>query len=465
LIFSCPSPPKMRFSLFSVLVFVFCFLPSSWSLYSPSDKVIQLTPQNFQSSVLKSSDLWLVEFYAPWCGHCKNLAPEWKKAAAALEGIVKLGAVDMDAHPQLGQPYEVKGFPTIKFFAINKNKPVDFQGGRTAKDITEWVLSQAKQIVSARLSGKAGSSSSGSSNGGSSGGGSSGSGSSGKKGSQVVTLTAANFDELVLKTDDAWMVEFFAPWCGHCKNLAPHWERASAELDGQVKLGAVDATVYTDLANKYGVRGYPTIKVFKAGEKDKPSDYNGERTADGIISFGRALGGGGESGATVVVKDVLQLTSPEVFDEYCKTDIQLCFLAFLPHIYESSASQRDSYVNFLKQAAEKFGKRGFSFLWTEAGAQFAFEEKLGISSNFYPGVLALNVKKGRYAPMTSSFSEENLADFIRGLQSGREKTIPLPANLPNMVKVDEWDGKDVPKDESAQSPEVDLSDLTAEDDD
>lgn len=49
------------------------------------------------------------------------------------------------------------------------------------------------------------------------------------------------------------MVEFFAPWCGHCKNLAPHWEQAATELKGKVKLGALDATVHTVTAGRYGV--------------------------------------------------------------------------------------------------------------------------------------------------------------------------------------------------------------------
>ncbi len=61
-----------------------------------SSDVIKLTSNNFQREVANSADIWLVEFYAPWCGHCKQLAPQWEKAATALKGIVKLGAVDMD---------------------------------------------------------------------------------------------------------------------------------------------------------------------------------------------------------------------------------------------------------------------------------------------------------------------------------------------------------------------------------
>ena len=66
--------------------------------WSEGSKVVVLTADNFQSLVLDSEDLWMVEFYAPWCGHCKKLAPEFEKAAAALDGMVKLGALDMTEH-------------------------------------------------------------------------------------------------------------------------------------------------------------------------------------------------------------------------------------------------------------------------------------------------------------------------------------------------------------------------------
>ena len=69
----------------------------------------------------------------------------------------------------------------------------------------------------------------------------------------VVELTDSNFEDMVIKSEDIWLVEFFAPWCGHCKNLAPHWAQAATELKGKVKLGAVDATVHTVMASRYGV--------------------------------------------------------------------------------------------------------------------------------------------------------------------------------------------------------------------
>jgi protein disulfide-isomerase A6 len=65
-----------------------------------------------------------------------------------------------------------------------------------------------------------------------------------------------------------------------CKNLAPEWARAATELKGKVKLGVVDATVHTQLAQRYGVQGFPTIKMFPSGKKNgQAEEYDGGRTS------------------------------------------------------------------------------------------------------------------------------------------------------------------------------------------
>lgn len=131
--------------------------------------------------------MWLVEFYAPWCGHCKQLAPSYELAAKQLKGVVKLGAVDMTEHQSVGAPYDIKGFPTIKFFGNDKQKPVDYQSGRDADSIRKYCLDQTISEVNKRT--KSGKQSSGGS---SSGGQKKSSGPATDK--DVVVLTDANFD-------------------------------------------------------------------------------------------------------------------------------------------------------------------------------------------------------------------------------------------------------------------------------
>ena len=63
---------------------------------SASSKVISLTASDFKKKVVDSNEPWIVEFYAPWCGHCQQLEPSWEKAARILDGVVKVGAVNAD---------------------------------------------------------------------------------------------------------------------------------------------------------------------------------------------------------------------------------------------------------------------------------------------------------------------------------------------------------------------------------
>lgn len=65
--------------------FLALFVSGSYALYPSSSEVVELTPANFDRLVIQSDALWIVEFYAPWCGHCQQLVPEYTKAATALK--------------------------------------------------------------------------------------------------------------------------------------------------------------------------------------------------------------------------------------------------------------------------------------------------------------------------------------------------------------------------------------------
>lgn len=143
-----------------------------------------------------------MEFYAPWCGHCQRLTPEYEKAAKALKGIANIAAVDATKE---NTGVSVQGYPTLRFY--NDGKETDYNGGRTAQDIVNWILGEYKKIANSRLGGAGGGSHAGHDHG--SHGGSHG-GDVDEK--DVVILEEGNFDELVLNGDSAWFVEFYAPW-------------------------------------------------------------------------------------------------------------------------------------------------------------------------------------------------------------------------------------------------------------
>jgi len=110
-------------------------------------------------------------------------------------------------------------------------------------------------------------------------------------GSNVLDLTDSNFQDSI-DANDNLMVEFYAPWCGHCKKLAPEYEKAADKLndeDPPIRIAKVDCPANSELCQKYGVSGYPTIKMFKGGEEN--GKYEGPRSADGIVAYMRKQAG------------------------------------------------------------------------------------------------------------------------------------------------------------------------------
>ncbi|WZZ31331.1 hypothetical protein YC2023_014732 [Brassica napus] len=99
--------------------------------------VVVIKERNF-TDVIENNEYVMVEFYAPWCGHCQSLAPEYAAAATELKGDgVVLAKMDATVENELAHQYSVQGFPTILFFVDGEHKP--YTGGRTKETIVTWV--------------------------------------------------------------------------------------------------------------------------------------------------------------------------------------------------------------------------------------------------------------------------------------------------------------------------------------
>jgi protein disulfide-isomerase A6 len=150
--------------------------------------VLDLIPKNFDEVVLNSGKPTLVEFFAPWCGHCKNLAPVYEELGFAFEHAkdkVQIAKVDADAEKSLGKRFGVGGFPTLKFFDGKSDKPIDYKSGRDLESLSSFITE--KTGVKPKKKQEAP--------------------------SDVTMLTDATFDKAI-GGDKNVFVAFTAPWCG-----------------------------------------------------------------------------------------------------------------------------------------------------------------------------------------------------------------------------------------------------------
>eukprot|EP00227_Mantoniella_beaufortii_P017789 CAMPEP_0197591044 /NCGR_PEP_ID=MMETSP1326-20131121/12621_1 /TAXON_ID=1155430 /ORGANISM="Genus nov. species nov., Strain RCC2288" /LENGTH=230 /DNA_ID=CAMNT_0043156383 /DNA_START=72 /DNA_END=764 /DNA_ORIENTATION=- len=105
----------------------------------------------------------------------------------------------------------------------------------------------------------------------------------------AVDLTAASFDAQVFESGKGAFVKFFAPWCGHCKSLAPAWNKLGDEFaeSPTILIADVDCTKEADLCKKYGVSGYPTLKYFTGATGAMGDAYSGGRDFDALSAWSK----------------------------------------------------------------------------------------------------------------------------------------------------------------------------------
>uniref|UniRef100_A0A0R3RTG1 protein disulfide-isomerase n=1 Tax=Elaeophora elaphi TaxID=1147741 RepID=A0A0R3RTG1_9BILA len=244
-----PNYEKLKNKIMLLRITLILFFSSKYvstkegkSEFEQDDGIFVLNEENFMS-FLQQHPTSLVKFYAPWCGHCKALAPEYAKAAKKLK--IPLAKVDATVEKKLAETYNIQGFPTLKFWQSG-NDPIDYDGGRESDEIVQWVLEKTDPTYKPPPS-------------------------------AVAKLTKEEFTEFII-AHRLTLVKFYAPWCGHCKKLAPEYEKAARKLkDAGIMLAKVDSTIEKSLSAEFNVNGYPTLYIFRNGKK---FDYNGPRDAE-----------------------------------------------------------------------------------------------------------------------------------------------------------------------------------------
>lgn len=224
--------------------------------------LIEFTDATFKTVVATGNHF--IKFYAPWCGHCQRLAPTWDILAKTFEHdkSVTIGKLDCTKYREICTEYEVKGYPTLLWIEEGK-KMEKYSGDRSHGDLKAFVAKMLGDEAGKKKEDED---------------------ADGPR-SPVVVLTTENFENAI--EQGYTFVKFFAPWCGHCKRMAPTYDELGRKFVGhdKVKIAKVDCTqeINRGLCSQQKVNGFPTVFLYKGGEQI--SEYTGDRSLDDMVTF------------------------------------------------------------------------------------------------------------------------------------------------------------------------------------
>ncbi|KAF9432006.1 hypothetical protein BGZ76_011417 [Entomortierella beljakovae] len=253
----------IRGALSVVLALTAC---SSIGGVDASDASKALTSSDFASGIAEGTTF--VKFYSPQCGHCQVLAPTWESLAVkynewGAKNNFKFAEVNCLIEGDVCDDNKVRGYPSLQVFHDGKNVDL-YVGKRGLEDLASYIKSASEKYNVAPEPDISDSSIN-------------------QKG-EVITLDMDNYYNL-LKNGEPWLVEYYAPWCGHCKALAPIYEQVAKKLQYKVNVAKVDCPANEVICKARKVRGYPTIKLHQF---DQAIDFSKKRTFESLVEF--ALG-------------------------------------------------------------------------------------------------------------------------------------------------------------------------------
>jgi len=341
--------------------------------------VLVLTNDNFDEAV-KDNSLILVEFYAPWCGHCKKLAPEYATAAGQLaeaDSPVKLAKVDATEHKELGSRFGVKGYPTLKFF--KNGEPMDYTGGRTADTIVAWVTK--------------------------------------KSGPAAVTIEAVEAAEKLVEDNKVMVIGFFKDVES---DNAKAFLKAADSLDDQVFGITSDDAVFAKYEAKDG-----SIVLFKKFDEGR-NELDGDITDETVIGFVN-------TNSLPLVVDFNQATAQKIFGSGVKA-----------HFIMFGSAKDDDYTDRYQLARtlakENKGDIMFVSVTTDEAEHKRVLEFFGIQEADAPTFRICEAAEDfvKYKPESSVFSEDNLKAFIKAYKAGE-----IEPDLKSEDVPEDWDAAPV----------------------
>jgi len=344
--------------------------------------VLVLGDDNFQAAI-DAHQFVLVEFYAPWCGHCKSLAPEYAKAAQALakdNSEVKLAKVDATIHKKWAEKFEVRGFPTLKFF--KKGVPQEYSGGRTADTILEWVEKK-----------------------------------SGPAAKDLATKEAA---ATFIEANKVVVIGFFTD----LESAEAIAFNTAADLDENVKYGI---TTSEEVFEEYEVTDKtPAVVLFKKFDEGK-NVMEGDITEDTVATFVSA-------NYLPLVVAFTSDTAPMIFQGKIKSHL----LVFVPAKHE----KHDDIIEEATKVAKDYkGEVLFVTIDTGVKDNTRVTEFFGIEETEIPTFRLTATTPNdmlKYKPESGDLNEENFRAFLQKFKAGE-----LKPHLKSQALPEDWDAQPV----------------------
>ncbi|KAF9045695.1 thioredoxin-domain-containing protein [Hymenopellis radicata] len=216
-----------------------------------------LTPENFKSSI--ASGAWLVEHFSPYCGHCKAFAPTWEELVKISETEVpgiKLAQVNCAVNGDLCNANGITGYPTLNVYK-NGEFVEKFKGNRVLDTLVPYIKRHAVDVPPPSPEYIP------------------------NPNGAVAILDTKSFQSTL--DQGSTFVKFYAPWCGHCKKLAPTWVKLAKLFQGKLTVAEVDCDANKALCSAQEIEGYPTLVYYSAG--GAKTEYTSGRKLEALAAF------------------------------------------------------------------------------------------------------------------------------------------------------------------------------------